>query len=295
MVASQHVALDGNVAELSCAIETLHVAGRADVDAPTVVEQLVAADENIAHEVVAVETCPSIAVGEVVEDADVACSLYADAVISAVLDDIAPDDLSLAFRHWCTPVHAVAEARLVFHEDAIVAAAHTNAVRYDEVLVLVAPQPDAYAAASALAFRPQPAAFYHAYIINKYSVQEIYAKGCGWCASQDEVVEDGICQRTDVEGLAVGNVVLGIHPVGIDSEVLETHTLDGWEIALLGAFADEERPVRRANHLEDSTLRRNALQTHARPPFDGRAEDVFASRELDDAATFGVNFVNQSL
>ena len=125
-----------------------------EVPAPAVVEQLVAADEGVAHEVVAVEACSCVAVGEVVEDADVARSLDADAVVAAILDDVAADDLPFAFSHRLPPVHAVSEARLVLDEDAVVAAAHADAVRDDEVLVLISAQADADAAASALAFRP---------------------------------------------------------------------------------------------------------------------------------------------
>lgn len=159
LVAAKHVAADGDVAELTCAVEALDVACRTDIDAPSVVEELVAADKDVAHKVVAVEASPSISVREVVEDADVACSLNADAVVASVLDDVATDNLSLTFRHWLTSVHAVAEARLVLHEDAVVAATYADAVRDDEVFVVIATKSDADAAASAFAFRPQPSTF----------------------------------------------------------------------------------------------------------------------------------------
>ena len=110
MVSSEHVVLDGDIAELSGAIETFYVAGRADVDAPVVVEQLVAADEYVAHEVVSVESSSGVAVGEIVQYADVTGTLYADAVIATVLYDIASDDLSLALRHWCASVCSVSKA-----------------------------------------------------------------------------------------------------------------------------------------------------------------------------------------
>ena len=100
LISPKHIALYGDVAELPNAVEAIHVACRTDVYAPAIVEQLVAAYQDIAHEVVRVEACSGIIVGEVVEDADVTCSLYADAVIATVLDDVAADDLSLAFCHW---------------------------------------------------------------------------------------------------------------------------------------------------------------------------------------------------
>ena len=260
LIAAKDVSLYGYVAEFSYAIEALHIAGRADVDAPAVVEQLVATDENVAHEVVAIEASPGIAIGEVIKDADVPRTLYADAVVAAVLHDVALDDLSLALRHWCTSVHAVAEARLVFYEDTVVATAHTDAVRDDEVLVLIASQPNAYAAAAALAFRPVAPALYHAHIVYQYTIEEVNAQSCCGSAPQDEVVENSICQGAYVEGFAVGDVGGGLHFVGIDREVFEAHTFDGREVALLGALADEKRPVGGANHLEHGALHRDTLQ-----------------------------------
>lgn len=206
LVSPQDVVLDGDVPELACTIETLHVTCGTDVDAPAVVQQLVAADEDIAHEVVAIEASPSIAVGEVVQNADVACALYADAVIAPILHDVAPDDLSLALCHRCPSVHTVAKARLVFYEDAVVATPHTDAVRDDEVLVLIASQSYAYAATATFAFRPVASAFYHTHIVYQYTIEEVHTKCCGWSATQDEVVEDGIRQWSNVESLAVRNV-----------------------------------------------------------------------------------------
>ena len=252
--------MNGDVAKLACAVEALDVACRTDVDAPAVVEKLVAADEDLAHEVVAVEACACIAIGEIVEDADVTCSLNADAVIATILDDIAFDDLPFAFGHRFTSVYAVSEARLVFNKDAVVAATHTDAVRDDEVLVFITSKANADAAAAAFAFRPQTAAFYHAYIIYYNAIEEVHAKRGGRSAAKNEVVEDGIRQRAYVEGFTVGDVVGRLHVVGIDREVFEAYALDGREVALLGAFADEERPIRRANHLEDSALHGNTLQ-----------------------------------
>lgn len=63
MIASEDVPLNGDVAELACSVEALDVACRTDVDAPAVVEQLVTADEDIAHEVVTIEAGSCIAVG----------------------------------------------------------------------------------------------------------------------------------------------------------------------------------------------------------------------------------------
>ena len=244
----------GYVVELSYAIETLHIAGRADVDTPAVVEQLVAADEDVAHKIVAVESCSRVAVGEVVEDADVAGTLYADAVITAVFDNIAPDDLSFAFGHRSPSVHSVSKTRLVFDENAVVAATYADAVRYDEVLVLVTAQPDANTAAAALAFRPIASALYHAYIIYQYSIEEVNAESCGGCATQYEVIEDSIRQRTYVESFTIGGVGGWFHLVAIDREVFEAHTLNSGEVALLRTFSDEKRPVAGTYHLEHGTL-----------------------------------------
>ena len=295
LVAFQDIALNGDVAELSCAVEALDVACRTDVNAPAVVEELVAANKNITHEVVAVEASPCIAIGEIVEDANVAGTLNADAVTPSVLNNVASDDLSLAFGHRLTSIHTIPEARLVFHENAVVAAIYTDAVRYDEVLILVASQSYAYAAASALAFRPQATTLYHAYIIYIYTIEEVNTKGCGWSAAKDKVVKDSIRQRADVESLAVGDIVLGLHIVGINREMLEAHTLDGREVALLCAFADEERPVRRANHLEDGALHRDTLQTNLRTPLYRGTENILACGKLNGAAALSMDFIYKSL
>ncbi len=295
LVAAKHVAADSDVAELTCAVEALDVACRTDVDAPSVVEQLVAADKDVAHKVVAVEASPSISVREVVEDADVTGSLNADAVIASVLDDVATDNLSFTFRHWLTSVHTIAEAGLVLHEDTVVAATYADAVRDDEILVFIATKSDTDAATSAFAFRPKPTAFYYAYIIYIYSVEEVHAKSRGRGAFQDQVVEDGIRQRAYVEGFTVGDVVRRLHLVGIDREVFEAHALDGWEVALLRAFSDEERPVRGAYHLEDGALYGDTLQADAGAPLHGGAEDVFACCKLNGATALGVYLIDKSL
>ena len=295
LIASEHISLYGDVAELANAVEASDVACRTDVDAPAIVEQLVAADEDVAHEVVAVETRSSVAVGEVVEDADVTSSLNADAVISAVLHDVSADDLPLAFSHRIASVRSVSEARLVLDENAVVAATHTDAVGYDEVLVVVATQPDADAAASAFAFSPVPTTFYHANIIYKYAIEEIDAKrGCRR-ATQHEVVEDSVRKWSDVEGFAIGGVGGRLHAVSIDGEMLETNALDGREVALLRALAHKERPIARANHLQNGALHGDALHTNLRAPMNGRAEDVFSCSQLNRSAAFGVHFIDKSL
>ena len=281
LISPKHIALYGDVAELPNAVEAIHVACRTDVYAPAIVEQLVAAYQDIAHEVVRVEACSSIIVGEVVEDADVTCSLYADAVIATVLDDVAADDLSLAFCHWRASVHTVSETRLVFYEDAIVAATHADAVRYDEVLVLIASQSDADAAATTLPRSPVASALYHAYIIYYNAIEEVYSESSGRSATKHEVVEDSILDGAYVEGLTVGGVGGRLHLVAIDGKVFEADALDGWEVALLRAFSDEERPVARANHLENGALHRDTLQRDARTPMDGGAEDVLAGSKLN--------------
>ena len=240
MIAAKDVSLYGYVAEFSYAIEALHIAGRADVDAPAVVEQLVAADEDVAHKVVAVESCSRVAVGEVVEDADVAGALYADAVITAVLDDIASDDLSFALGHRSPSVHTVSKTRLVFYENAVVAATHADAVGYDEVLVLVTAQSDADTAAASFAFRPIASTLYHPNIIYQYTIEEVNAESCGRRTTQYKVIEDSIRQRTDIESFTIGGVGGWLHLVAIDREVFEAHTLDCREVALLRTFADEK-------------------------------------------------------
>ena len=154
MIASEDVPLNGDVAELACSVEALDVACRTDVDAPAVVEQLVTADEDIAHEVVTIEAGSSIAVGQVVEDADMSGSLNAYAMVAAVPDDVTSNDLSFSFGHRLTSVYSVSEARLVFYEDAIVATIHADTVCYDEVLVIVATKSDADAATATFSFRP---------------------------------------------------------------------------------------------------------------------------------------------
>ena len=45
MIASEDIALNGDVTEFACTVKAFYVAGGTNVDAPAVVEQLVSADE----------------------------------------------------------------------------------------------------------------------------------------------------------------------------------------------------------------------------------------------------------